>query len=143
MWETYKNKFKKHSVTKNCSDLSLFPKLFCWTNSQHSASNFKSFSRSVEQFFLTVGQKNFGNKIPIFTLMSELKLSTANISPTDAAGLTSIFCAFDLSFCGTAYSLATSKYMYFLFAKDLLSQKKYIAVKYWQKWGKRKDFLRI
>ena len=62
--------------------------------------------------------------------MSGLKLSTANISPTDAAGLTSIFCAFDLSFCGTAYSLATSKYMYFLFAKDLLSQKKYIAVKY-------------
>ena len=29
-----------------------------------SASNFKSFSRSEEQFFLTVGQNNFGNKIP-------------------------------------------------------------------------------
>ena len=27
---------------------------------------FKSFSRSLEQFFLTVGQNNFGNKIPIF-----------------------------------------------------------------------------
>ena len=34
-------------------------------NSQPSASNFKSFSRSLEQFFLTVGQNNFGNKIPI------------------------------------------------------------------------------
>ena len=26
--------------------------------------NFKSFSQSVEQFFLKVGQNNFGNKIP-------------------------------------------------------------------------------
>ena len=26
--------------------------------------NFKSFSRSLEQFFHTVGQNNFGNKIP-------------------------------------------------------------------------------
>ena len=29
-----------------------------------SASNFKSFSSSLEHFFLTVGQNNFGNKIP-------------------------------------------------------------------------------
>ena len=34
-------------------------------NSQPSASNFKSFSGSLEQFFLTVGQNNFGNKIPL------------------------------------------------------------------------------
>ena len=33
-----------------------------------SASNFKSFSGSLEQFFLTVGQNNFGNKIPFITL---------------------------------------------------------------------------
>ena len=33
-----------------------------------SASNFKSFSRSLDQFFLTVGQNNFGNKIPVFKL---------------------------------------------------------------------------
>ena len=33
--------------------------------SRPSASNFKSFSRSLEHFFLTVGQNNFGNKIPI------------------------------------------------------------------------------
>ena len=32
-----------------------------------AALNFKSFSRSLEQFFLTVGQNNFGNKIPFFT----------------------------------------------------------------------------
>ena len=35
-----------------------------FANSRPSASNFKSFSRSLEQFFLTVGQNNFGNKIP-------------------------------------------------------------------------------
>ena len=29
-----------------------------------SASNFKRISKSIEQFFLTVGNKNFGNKIP-------------------------------------------------------------------------------
>ena len=33
-------------------------------NSWPSASNFKSFSWSQEYFFLTVGQDNFGNKIP-------------------------------------------------------------------------------
>ena len=32
-----------------------------FANSRPSASNFKSFSRSLEQFFLTVGQNNFGN----------------------------------------------------------------------------------
>ena len=33
-------------------------------NSRPSASNFQSFSRSLEHFFLTVGQNNFGKKIP-------------------------------------------------------------------------------
>ena len=28
---------------------------------------FKGFSRSLEQFFLTVGRNNFGNKIPFMT----------------------------------------------------------------------------
>ena len=35
-----------------------------FANSQPSA--FKSFSRSLEHFFLTVGQNKFGNKIPFF-----------------------------------------------------------------------------
>ena len=35
-----------------------------FVNSGPLASNFKSFSRSLEHFFLTVGQNNFGNKIP-------------------------------------------------------------------------------
>ena len=32
--------------------------------SRPSASKFKSFSKSLEQFFITVGQNKFGNKIP-------------------------------------------------------------------------------
>ena len=36
----------------------------------NSASNFKSFSRSLEQFFLTVGQNNFGNKIPFLDIIT-------------------------------------------------------------------------
>ena len=49
------------TVRKNCSsDLKNF------ATSRPSASNFKSFSWSLEHFFLTVGQNNFGNKIPCF-----------------------------------------------------------------------------
>ena len=56
----YQKLFWPLTVWINCSsDLKNF------LNSQPSASNFKSFSRSLEQFFLTVGQNNFGNKIPI------------------------------------------------------------------------------
>ena len=70
IWETFRNKLEKHSVDKNCFELSLSIWINCsndlknFANSRPSASNFKSFSRSLEQFFLTVGQNNFGNKIP-------------------------------------------------------------------------------
>ena len=37
-----------------------------FANSLLSASNLKSFSLSLEHFFLTVSQNNFGNKIPFF-----------------------------------------------------------------------------
>ena len=51
--------FWPFTVWKNCSsDIKIFE------NSRPSASNFKHFFRSLEQFFLTVGQNNFGNKIP-------------------------------------------------------------------------------
>ena len=56
----YLKLFWPFNVWTNCSsDLKMF------TNSQPSASNLKSFSWSLEQFFLTVGQNNFGNKIPL------------------------------------------------------------------------------
>ena len=49
------------TVWINCfSDLKIFE------ISRSSASNLKSFSQSLEQFFLTVGENNFGNKIPFF-----------------------------------------------------------------------------
>ena len=35
-----------------------------FANCRPSASNFKSISRSLKQFFLTVAQNNFGKKIP-------------------------------------------------------------------------------
>ena len=48
-----------YDISNNCSsDLKNF------ANSWPSDSNFKSFSRSLEHFFLTLGQNNFGNKIP-------------------------------------------------------------------------------
>ena len=54
----YQKLFWPFTVWINCSsDLKKF------SNSRPSASNFSSFSRSLEQFFLTVGQNNFGNKI--------------------------------------------------------------------------------
>ena len=56
----YQKLFWHFTVWTNCSsDLKIF------ANSRPSALNFKSFSRSLEQFFLTVGQNNFGNKIPL------------------------------------------------------------------------------
>ena len=72
IWETSRNKLKKafchqklfrpFTIWINCwSDLKIF------ANSQPSASNFKQFSRSLEQFFLTVGQNNFRNKIPFIS----------------------------------------------------------------------------
>ena len=54
----YRKLFWPFTVRTNCSnDLKMF------TNSRPSASNFKKNSRLLEQFFLTVGQNNFGNKI--------------------------------------------------------------------------------
>ena len=65
VWETSRNKIKKtkkwlFTAWINCSnDLKSF------ANSWHSASNFKSFSRSIEQFFLIVGQNNCDNKMQL------------------------------------------------------------------------------
>ena len=59
--------FWPFTVWINCSiDLKNF------ANSRPSASNFKSFSQSLEHFFLTVGQNNFGNKIPFLMSFSNL-----------------------------------------------------------------------
>ena len=59
---------------KICSDLSLFEYINCtsdlknFANSWPSASNFQIFSQTLKQFFLTVGQNNFGNKIQFLTV---------------------------------------------------------------------------
>ena len=64
--EQVKKMFWPFTVWINCSsDLKDF------ANSQPSASNFKSFSHDHKNiFFLTVGQNNFGNKIPFFAIFS-------------------------------------------------------------------------
>ena len=67
----YQKLFWPFTVWINCSsDLIIF------ANSRPSASNFKIFSRSPEQFFLTVGQNNFGNKILLLLTTSYHELST-------------------------------------------------------------------
>ena len=59
----YQKLFWPLTVWINCSsDLKIF------ANSWTSASNFKSFSQSTEQFFLAVGRNNFGNKVPFLTV---------------------------------------------------------------------------
>ena len=61
----YQKLFLPFTVWINCSsDLKI-----C-VNSWPSASNFKFFSQLQEHFFLTVGQNNYGNKIP-FLLLSQ------------------------------------------------------------------------
>ena len=51
----------------------LYGDLKKFANSQLSVTNFKSFSRSLEQFFLTEGQKKFRSKIPILFIQLEVK----------------------------------------------------------------------
>ena len=52
--------YQKIVLTFHCLN-----KLFLWSQIffKFLALNFKTFSRSLEQFFLTLGQNNFGNKI--------------------------------------------------------------------------------
>ena len=69
----YQKLFWPFTVWINCSsDLKIF------ANSQPSASNFTSFSQSLDQFFLTVGQNNVGNKIPVIVVVQKLKCDCKN-----------------------------------------------------------------
>ena len=51
------------------------------SNSWPSASNFKSFSWLLKHFFLTDGQNNFGNKIPLLSLKRKLRTLLLNKRP--------------------------------------------------------------
>ena len=69
-----KEQVKNNSVTKNSSDLSLFEPIVLVISKNLKTLGLqpqisKSFSRSLDQFFLTQGQNNFGNKIPIIFLL--------------------------------------------------------------------------
>ena len=71
-----------------------------FANSRPSASNFKRFSRSLEQFFLTVVQNNFGNKIPFlcfkFLLNPGLFLVFYSILPSGLPKWWELRCAFQM-----------------------------------------------
>ena len=67
--------------TNCCSDLKIF------ANSWPSSSNFKSFSRSLEQFFLTEGQNNFDNKIPFHQSFNETSMYFFLIIPIESTYL--------------------------------------------------------
>ena len=72
IWKTSKNKLKKHFVSKIVLTFHCSNKLFWWytifCKFLAFSLNFKFFPWLLEQFFLTVGQKNFGNKIPFLLL---------------------------------------------------------------------------
>ena len=71
----YQKLFWPLTVWTNCSsDLKIF------ANSRPSASNLQTFSWSLERFFLTVGQNNFGNKITFVTFFPVFFDSATNCS---------------------------------------------------------------
>ena len=69
-----KEQVKKHYVSKIVLTFHCLNKLFSWSQNFCSclafSLEFQNFSRSLEQFFLTVGQNNFGNKIPFPHLLN-------------------------------------------------------------------------
>ena len=66
----YQKLFWHFTVWINCSS-----HLKIFANSLPSASNFNLFSRLLEQIFLTVGQNNFGNKIPLLYKNSDVPMT--------------------------------------------------------------------
>ena len=72
----YQKLFWSFTVWINCSsDLKMF------ANSRSSAWNFKGYSRSLEHFFLTVGQNNSGNKLLFIRVeLGMVKQNFGNIS---------------------------------------------------------------
>ena len=129
MQEKLGNIRKKHSVTRklfwpftvwiNCSS-----NLKHFANSRPSASNFKSFSQSLEQFFLTIGQNNFCNKIPIKSVLSTHKNKMQKILFPSLFLLFHVcivvVCLIDLLFRRLLVKLAPWKSQHVLIAEILL-----------------------
>ena len=99
----------------NCSsDLNNFE------NTQPSASNFKSFSRTLKQFFPTISQSNFENKIPFlahckyaiyFPISANLDYCLTFLKKGILSRYTKIFwayCNFEILFLGFRFLLLTT-----------------------------------
>ena len=98
-------------MNSNCSNLldmrnlqEQVKKAFCYqkwfwplTVRRNCSSDLKIFSRSLEQFFLTVSQNNFGNKIPFFPNNSKIEAHTKSVSFTQQIGVKSISFGFYIS----------------------------------------------
>ena len=88
IWEISRNKLKKHSVTKTCSEPSLFEYLDCSSNlilqilGLHARIS-KVFLDHQNIFFLTVGQSNFGNKIPLLLQFGLIEKECGSLSFTN------------------------------------------------------------
>ena len=72
-----------------------------FANSCTSVLNFKRFSRSLEQFFLAVGQNNFGN-----TACKAEKIQKGNLGPFGVKIPT------QLSFCEFAYTYISKQFFF-------------------------------
>ena len=107
IYETSRNKLKKHSVTKNCSDLSLFEEIVLVISKISSFSlQFQKFFWSLEHFLITIGQNNCVNKIQFLkfsygqlrpwttseTAMSSANPEAINKAIGEAAGTSWTFC---------------------------------------------------
>ena len=70
----HQEQVKKANCFKNCTDFSLFEEIVLVIS--------KNICRTLEQFFLTVGQNNFGNKTPFltFSAFSKYQLLNSNCS---------------------------------------------------------------
>ena len=73
---------KKAFCYKNCSDLSPFEWILQFCKFSAFSLKFQKLSRSLEQFFLSVGQNNFGNKIPLLNSNRNLMNTEKILSQT-------------------------------------------------------------
>ena len=90
-WRKRGNRSEFHSERNYYLQNWYFSDLKIFANSRPSASNFKSFSWSLEQFFLTVGQNNFGNKLPFLFSFLKAKVLFCKEKPDRCMKFTGLF----------------------------------------------------
>ena len=87
IWENSRKKLKNILLPKNV--LTFHCQKFC--NFSAFSLEFQKFSRSLDKFFLKVGQNNFGNKIPIAHFLKERKVLSLSFLVCSMCVLHSVF----------------------------------------------------